>query len=358
MYVSVATFALSAILNSDMIKNPELWSVDRMTAAGRAFVESNDMSSFLQLDLTNPFFTPNKQPTWHTVNSPSQWRFLNLEKFVGLDFALDPFFSGSDYFYVLFYVALGAAAVVIIAFCLVSLVWHGLHSRTVFLKLAGDAQLIVCIHSAFAFILAAQLVPYTVFVLPVWFGPNMLDQLQQHYVVPFTCVIMHGLLYVLEGCVRSSIRTSQLLLWHHLLWFVMIFIAAFKKDVFAIKLDFILDYFVCWEFALYICLVAHRLQASLRLQKVLLILAGLTYGVSRAVQAALLLGLFILSGERMRAKPAIYWVTFVLSVVLVILQTYTGWIYWAMWKRSSNNRKQLPLTGDSDTESVVSSVQQ
>lgn len=130
MYVSVATFALSAILNSDMIKNPELWSEDRMTAAGRAFVESNDMSSFLQLDLPNPFFTPDKQPTWHTIASPSGWRFQNLEKFVGLDFALDPFFSGSDYFYVLFYVALGAAAVVIIAFCLVSLVWHGLHSRT------------------------------------------------------------------------------------------------------------------------------------------------------------------------------------------------------------------------------------
>ena len=346
MYVSVATFALSAILNSDLIKNPYLWSDERMTPAGKAFVQANDMATFLQLDLVNPFFTPDKQPSYHTVDAAYQWSFRNLEKFVGLDFALDPFFDGSDYFFVLFYVALVAAAVIIVAFCLVSFFWYAMQSKCRYSELNADAQLIVCIHSAFALILGAQLVPYTVFVLPVWFGPNALDQLQQHYVVPFTCVLMHGVLYVLEGCVRASVRVSQLLLWHHLLWFVMIFIAAFKKDVFAIKLDFILDYFVCWEFALYVFLVAHRLQFSLSIQKVVLTLAGITYGASRVVQAAIVLGLFILSGNRMKSQPAIYWVMLLLSVVLVVLQTYTGYIYWAMWQRSRSNkqRRRLPLS--------------
>ena len=276
----MAAFALSNIFNSNLVKNPALWSDERLTPAGKAFVQNTNMASFLQLNLKNAFITPDKQPNWHIVDNPSQWSFRSLEKFVGMDYALDPFFDGTDYFYVLFYVALVAAAVVIGVVCLGWLFCVLLCSSSKDSSLDGESRLIVCIHSAFALVLSAQLVPYTVFALPVWFGPSVLGQLENHYAVPFTCVIMHGLLYVSEACVRASIRVSGLLLWHHILWLVMIFIAAFKKDVFAIKLDFILDYFVCWEFALYICLVAHRLGASLKVQKLLLILAALTYGLS------------------------------------------------------------------------------
>lgn len=49
---------------------------------------------------------------------------------------------------------------------------------------------------------------------------------------------MYGVMYVLQSCVRANVMVSQLLLWHHLLWFVMISTAAFKRNVFAIKLDF------------------------------------------------------------------------------------------------------------------------
>jgi len=65
----------------------------------------------------------------------------------------------------------------------------------------------------------------------------------------------------------------------------------------------------------------------------LLGLAAVTYGVSRIVQLVFVLGLFVLSGDRMRTQPAIYYSMLILTAVLVALQTYTGYIYWGIWRR-------------------------
>ena len=340
MYTSVATFAISAIWNNNLIKNPALWEEERLTPMGRSLIQSINMTTLLGVNLTAPFFLPDSQPKWHTVDAPSQWSFHNLVNFVGKDFALAGFFDRSDYFYVLFYITLITAVVVVFVFAAIAMLFRLLGKHTVFTKLPVHTQLIVVIHSAFAVTTLLQLVPYSVFILPVWFGPDVLGQLERYYVVPFTCAIMHGIMYAGEAMTRSVVKVSQLLLWHHVLWFILLFIAAIKKSMFAVKLDFILEYFICWEFALYICLVAHRLEAPLRLQKQLLVVAAVTYGGSRVVQAMLILSLFIVSGARMKPQPGLYYTMLMLALVLVVLQTYTGWIYWAMWQRATKKNHQ------------------
>lgn len=47
-------------------------------------------------------------------------------------------------------------------------------------------------HSGFAVITSLQLIPYTVFVLPLWFGPDFLGQVQSRYAVLLTFFIAHG----------------------------------------------------------------------------------------------------------------------------------------------------------------------
>ncbi|DBB11344.1 TPA: Prostaglandin G/H synthase 1 [Trebouxia sp. C0006] len=255
MVSAVATFAISAIWNTDLVKNPLLWTSKRMTAAGKAWVEATTFQDILGVNLEVPFFMPDRQPDWQTVDGPRQWNFSNLPNFVGRDYAVSTFFSSGGDFHMLFNTTLMSAVGVILVFVLINCFWKCLGKRTIFLQLNPETQLIVTVHSALAVITTLQLVPYTVFVLPTWFGPDFLGQLESRYTVLFTFFIVHGIMYICEATTRAVVKTSQLLLWHHALWFIFIFIASVKRSVFAIKLDFILDYFVCWEFALYIVLL-------------------------------------------------------------------------------------------------------
>ena len=49
---------------------------------------------------------------------------------------------------------------------------------------------------------------------------------------------------------RAVLRPNLLLLVHHVLWVILIVIASAGRSVFAIKLDLLLDWMVCWEAAL------------------------------------------------------------------------------------------------------------
>lgn len=293
MLTAVATFALSAILNSNLIKNPDLWSAERLTAAGKAFVLTSNLSSFVGSDLAVPFFKPDRQPSWDVVSTPTKWHFSNLVNFVGRDFAAKSFFTGGSFFHVIFNLALISVVAVILSFLVIHLFWMALGGLTNYPELSNEARLITSMHSLFAVMTAVQLVPYTYYLLPLFFGPDVLGQLQKSYTVLFSFFILHGVMYVCEAAARVSLKTNHLLIWHHILWFVFIFIASVKESVFAIKLDFILDYMVCWEFGLYIVLVAHRLGASRIFLRRLLVLAFVTYGGSRIVQFVLVLALFI-----------------------------------------------------------------
>ena len=352
MVSAVATFAVSAIWNTDLVKNPLLWSPEHLTPAGKAWVESTSFQDWLGVDLEVPFFTPDMQPSWTIVNKPSLWRFSNLRNFVGRDYAVASFFSSGGDFHMLFNTTLLSAVSVILVFVAINCFWRLLGKLTIFPQLEPQTQLVVTMHSAFAVITTLQLVPYTVFALPMWFGPDFIGQVENRYTVLFTFFIVHGVMYICEATTRAVIKLSQLLLWHHALWFIFIFIASVKRSVFAVKLDFILDYFVCWEFALYLVLIAYRLKAKVFWQQVLLGFAAVTYGVSRVVQLILVIGLFVLSFDRMKPQPAIYYSMLILTIILIALQTYTGYIYWGIWTRVQKTHKEL-VEADSASEASV-----
>ena len=76
MLTAVTMFAISAIMNVNMIKNPALWSTQLLTPAGKAFIQSTNLSAFLELgsDVVAPFYLPNRQPNYqHTVPKPTTW---------------------------------------------------------------------------------------------------------------------------------------------------------------------------------------------------------------------------------------------------------------------------------------------
>ena len=162
----------------------------------------------------------------------------------------------------------------------------------------------------------------------------------------FTFVIIHGIVYVCEATTRAVVKTSMILLWHHILWFVMIYIGVETKSVFVLKLDFLLDYWVCWEFGLYMVLVARRLQAPRLWQRALLVVAFVTYGGSRIVQAVWVLALFIYGGARMRHQLGVYCITLMFTTILMALQIYTLRIYVTMWKRSGKPDSRQPPAGE------------
>lgn len=261
-----------------------------------------------------------------------------ISNFVGRDYAISTFFSSGGDFHMWFNTTLTSAVGVILVFVIINCFWKCLGKRTIFPRLNPETQLIVTVHSALAVITILQLVPYTVFVLPTWFGPDFLEQLESRYTVLFTCFIVHGIMYICEATTRAVVKTSQLLLWHHALWFIFIFIASVKCSVFAIKLDFILDYFVCWEFALYIVLVAHRLKARVFWQKALLSLAAVTYSASRIAQLVSVIGLFVYSYDRMKPEPAIYYSMLVLTSVNCSANIYwvhlLGYLEWYLQANS------------------------
>ena len=108
---------------------------------------------------------------------------------------------------------------------------------------------------------------------------------------------------------RAVLRTNWLLLVHHMLWTILIVIATDGKSVFAIKLDLLLDWMVCFEAPLFLTLILARLHAPVRLVQTVL-LGGLgLYVLSRLVQTAMLMYYFAETYGRMKraGQHQVYW---------------------------------------------------
>ena len=118
----------------------------------------------------------------------------------------------------------------------------------------------------------------------------------------------------------------------------LVLIAFATRDVFAIKVDVILDNFAIWEFLLYAGLIARRLTAPYHLTLALLISGIVLYAVTRILQAFLLIYLFAGSFHKMHDDHLAVWcVMLVCCMVLILLQTWTFPIYWGIIFRT---RKQ------------------
>ena len=105
-----------------------------------------------------------------------------------------------------------------------------------------------------------------------------------------------------------------------------------------LQVDIILDNFAIYELLLYAGLVARRLQAPYRFTQGLLISGIVLYGVTRLIQAFLLVYLFAGGYKHMQPHNlALWWVLLFGCLALVVLQTVTFPIYYGIITRT---RKQ------------------
>lgn len=108
-----------------------------------------------------------------------------------------------------------------------------------------------------------------------------------------------------------------------------------------IKLDLILDWFVCFEALLYLTLILSRLRAPARPLQGVLICAVVLYTLSRLMQTVILAYFFAASYGRMKraGQQDVYWPCAVLSFFLSVLQLYTGLIYYRLYRRTGNKAR-------------------
>ena len=143
------------------------------------------------------------------------------------------------------------------------------------------------------------------------------------------------ILRLLQGAFRAVLRINGFLLIHHLMFCTFVVLAYQAESIFVIKIDVILSCFATYEFLLYAALVARKVPA-LRGAFPSLLVAGISfYLLTRLVQLALLICLFVLSYGSMQATSrtkALYWVSMAMCIALVLLQSYTFVIYYSLWK--------------------------
>ena len=134
------------------------------------------------------------------------------------------------------------------------------------------------------------------------------------------------------------LRINWFLFVHHIMFCIFLVLAFQSQSIFVVKVDLIVSCFATYEFLLYACLISRRVFLLKSAFSPLLVSGLAFYFLTRLVQIVLLVGLFVLSYDSMRATQktiALYWVSMVLCLALVVLQSYTFVIYHGIWKSTT-----------------------
>ncbi|KAL0039355.1 hypothetical protein WJX79_004672 [Trebouxia sp. C0005] len=201
-----------------------------------------------------------------------------------------------------------------------------------FTSLEVHEQFIVSTHIILVTIFMLQLLPYSYLMARLLFSSQFTDILQSHYRIFFWSVSCHGMLYLVEGGFRSVVRLNSLLLLHHVLFFVMPILLFISGRVLVFKAGYVLDLFATYEFGLYASLILRRLRAPTRLVQLSLAGGVGVYAVTRVVQFIILSGLFLGTFDVEKGDKW-YWITLVVTVLLVVIQNFTFIIYYGMYTR-------------------------
>ncbi len=201
-----------------------------------------------------------------------------------------------------------------------------------FTSLELHEQFIVSTHIILVTIFILQLLPYSYLMARLLFSSQFTDILQSHHKIFFWSVSCHGMLYLVEGGFRSVVRLNSLLLLHHVLFFVMPILLFISGRVLVFKAGYVLDLFATYEFGLYASLILRRLRAPTRLLQLSLAGGVGVYAVTRVVQFIILCGLFLGTFDVEKGDKW-YWITLVVTVLLVVIQNFTFIIYYGMYTR-------------------------
>lgn len=133
--------------------------------------------------------------------------------------------------------------------------------------------------------------------------------------------------------------------------FLVLAFQSHVQSLFVIKVDLIVSCFATYEFLLYAALISRRVHAMFGAFCPLLVVGVGFYLLTRLVQMAMLVGLFVLSYDSMQDSnrtKSLYWVSVALCLVLTVLQSYTFVIYYNIWRRTDGKvmPQHGPLTSD------------
>ena len=213
-----------------------------------------------------------------------------------------------------------------------------------FTSLEAHEQFIISTHILLVVVFVLQLLPYSYLMTRVLFSSQFADILQTHYQVFFWSVSCHGMLYLVEGGFRAVVRLNSLLLLHHVLFFVMPLLLLVSGRVLVFKAGYVLDLFATYEFGLYASLVLRRLRAPTYWVQVSLAVGVGVYAVTRVVQFIILCGLFLGTFDVEKGDKW-YWITLIVTVLLIIIQNFTFIIYYGMYARLSKTNAESAKKG-------------
>eukprot|EP00475_Leptophrys_vorax_P011875 TRINITY_DN18344_c0_g2_i1.p1 TRINITY_DN18344_c0_g2~~TRINITY_DN18344_c0_g2_i1.p1 ORF type:complete len:325 (+),score=71.72 TRINITY_DN18344_c0_g2_i1:328-1302(+) len=216
----------------------------------------------------------------------------------------------------------------------------------------------------FGILLLLELVPHTVTTVLFLFSSRF-DIIAVKYwnwntIVPS----LHGAFYLIELEIRSNQSFSKMLILHHSIWFTIISLGMASTNIFVLKLALLLNYFVVWEFGLFLLMFYSKLV--FRKMSAIGILFGraavIIYGVSRIPQLLFLVAFFAGAYSRMKQSNALgeYWSCVLLSVVLFLCQWYTLDLYlkWkTLWNGSTYDLSSLLKRRRGQVKSNVNAVE-
>jgi len=277
--------------------------------------------------------------------------------FVGQDELVEAFFEGhyfADIFIVLLVVILG-----IFGLFLIVRIMLGMYEPLGFNSLDFHDKMKLTYSVVNVTVLGVFVVPYTHGVYNMLYGPNFLEYLLDNYRVLYAYALMHGILYIVEvgSDIVIDIKRKKLLLVHHCLWFGMLLLAISTHSIFLFKVDFVLDVFVTYECGLFLALLVRRLTLNSRIRKKFILAGCIVFGVSRILQAAVLIHLFACSAGRMlqddAKQYAIFFSASIGSFVLVVIQLYTIRIHYMLYTKEVRvEREQCELDKTPATASI------
>ena len=241
---------------------------------------------------------------------------------------------------------------------------HGQDKAT---RMSEQNVFLLATHVVFAALFTVQVFPYTYCAFHFFFTQYGIHD----FMVPWSNsvinfgVISRLILYAIESASRAAIRPNVFIAVHHCLYFVFVITGLVTRSVFALKVMICLDLFAAWEFALFVCLVARKLQLPDYIVKGLLLVGITCYGLTRILQAVILGSLFAYGYQPLRHSSrnrGIYWGFFVMCLLFAVLQLYTFVIYKTVWlsinKAAARRRKsEHSMTGAASVKAASEGFQ-
>ena len=224
-------------------------------------------------------------------------------------------------------------------------------------RMSEQDVFLLCTHIVFAVLFTVQVFPYTYVAFNFFFTPMGLRNFTTPWSNTFIELAVNSrvLLYTLEGAARGVMRPNIFISLHHCLYYIFVITGVTTRSIFALKVLICMDLFAAWEFALFGCLVARKLQMHDIIVKGLLIIGIIFYGLTRILQAAILGSLFAY-GYRPLSHTArnrgIYWGFFIMCILFAALQLYTFVIYKSIWQ-SINKAAYLRRKGHGQRPAIA-----